>query len=150
MGNSVSTIDVIQYDDVVFNSKEDYEECTGSYCTFFYIESEQLVASITNHNKEVSLWEFNEDTVHPLEKKTATIKNIKHIKLDNTIIQEMHNYLEATKIADKHLQNLTSYLIDDDVVVAAEVDEEDNVNDDNNVVNNVVNDEKNADDATTD
>ena len=50
MGNVNSTVDAIQYEEVAFNSQEDYEQDTGSYSTFYYIESEQLLASITNYN----------------------------------------------------------------------------------------------------
>ena len=126
MGNVNSTVDAIQYEEVAFNSQEDYEQDTGSYSTFYYIESEQLLASITNYNKEFSVWEFNEDTVNPYDKNSATIRNIKNIKLNSSAIDAMRNYLASKQLTDKYLDIAASYFADEDVN-ASEENAEDNI-----------------------
>lgn len=110
MGNAM-TVDAIQYDEVAFNSEEDFEQCRSSYSTFIHIESEQLVASITHHDKKISVWKFNEHTIHPFDRKTDTMKNVKQIKLDYNVVEEMLSYLDAMKKVENAMNNLNSYLV---------------------------------------
>ena len=118
------TIDAIQYDEVAFNSEEDFEQCRSSYSTFFHIESEQLVASITHHDKKISIWKFNENTIHPMDRKSDTMKNIKNIKLDYSVVEAMHNYLDSVNNVNKSMNKLNSLFINSGFILKGDEKQE--------------------------